>query len=182
MTRYWTEMHPEPFKRGFREFTKYYGLLFDTMDLEYINGFNYHSMRPVADDEVPQRFARAEEVFEGKLWREQLRDWEESRKPASIKAHRELQSVDPNVLSDDDLIAYLARCRDHHAEMIYQHMRFTGAAMVPIGDLLAHVGDWTGLPHAELLGMMRGAAPISGGASTELERLMATVRQDPAAW
>ena len=36
--------------------------------------------------------------------------------------------------------------------MIYQHMRFTGAAMLPIGDFLAHVGDWTGLPPAELLG------------------------------
>ena len=24
--------------------------------------------------------------------------------------------------------------------MIFQHMRFTGAAVLPIGDLLAHVG------------------------------------------
>ena len=30
--------------------------------------------------------------------------------------------------------------------------------------------------------MMRGAAPISGGGSDELERLVTTVRQDPAAW
>ena len=27
-TRYWAEMHPEPFKRGFREFTRFYFLLF----------------------------------------------------------------------------------------------------------------------------------------------------------
>ena len=33
----------------------------------------------------------------------------------------------------------LTRCRDHHAEMIYQHMRFTAAAIVPTGDFLAHV-------------------------------------------
>jgi pyruvate,water dikinase len=175
-------MHPEPFQRGFREFTQYYGLLIDTMVPAYINGFCYMSTRPVAEEEIPQRFARAEEVFERKLWRAQLRDWQETLKPASVKAHRELQSVDPDALSDTDLIAYLARCRDHHAAMIYQHMRFTGAAMIPIGDLLAHVGDWTGLPPAQLLGMMRGAALISGGGSTELERLITTVRKDPSAW
>ena len=151
------------------------------MDVQYVNGFAYHSMRPAAEDEIPNRFGRAGEVFEKKLWREQLRDWDETFKPVSIRTHRELQSVDPDDLSDEDLLAYLTRCRDHHAEMIFQHMRFTGAAMLPIGDLLAHVGDWTGLSPAHLLGMMQGAAPVSAGASAELERLIATVREDPSA-
>ena len=182
VTRYWQEMHPKPFMRGFREFTKFYGMLIDTMEDAYVNGFAYGTMHPVPDEEVPSRFQRAEEVFEKKLWREQLRDWEETQKPASIKAHRELQAVDPDSLSDQELIEYLGRCRDRHSEMIYQHMRFTGAAMIPIGDLLAHVGDWTGLPPEKLLNMMRGTAPISGGGSSELDRLITTVKQDPAAW
>ena len=95
--------------------------------------------------------------------------------------HRELQSVDPDALSDEELVAYLTRCRDHHIDMIYQHMRHTGAAMLPTGDFLAHVGDWTGLPPSELLGLMRGASPVSSGASSELERLMAAITADPAA-
>ncbi len=37
--------------------------------------------------------------------------------------------------------------------MMSQHMRFTAGAMLPTGDFLAHVGDWTGLPPAELLGL-----------------------------
>jgi phosphohistidine swiveling domain-containing protein len=65
--------------------------------------------------------------------------------------------------------------------MIYQHMRFTAAPSVPTGDFLAHVGDWTGLPASELLGLLRGAAPVSAGASEELERLRAAVAQDPGA-
>jgi phosphohistidine swiveling domain-containing protein len=65
--------------------------------------------------------------------------------------------------------------------MIYQHMRFAPAPSVPTGDLLAHVGDWTGLPTSELLGLLRGAAPVSAGASEELERLRAAVAQNPAA-
>jgi pyruvate,water dikinase len=178
VTRYWTEMHPEPFKRGFSEFTRFYGMLFEGMQYEYVNGFAYSNMRPVTDEEVPQRIERAGEVFERKLWREQLRDWDETFKPASIKAHRELQSVDPDALDDAELVAYLTRCRDHHAEMIFQHMRFTGAAMLPVGDLLANAGDWTDIPPAELLSMMRGSAPVSAGASGELEQLIAALKQD----
>src|SRR5207248_6075151 len=83
-TRYWTEMHPEPFRRGFSEFTKYYGMLIDTLDMAYVNGFAYRTTVPVAESEVPERFRRAEEVFEGKLWRDQLRDWDSTFKPASV--------------------------------------------------------------------------------------------------
>ena len=72
-------------------------------------------------------------------------------KPAAIATHRELQAVDPDELSDDELVAYLTRCRDHHAQMIFQHMRSPPAAVVPTGDLLAHVGDWTDVPPSELL-------------------------------
>jgi pyruvate,water dikinase len=174
-------MHPEPFQRGVSEFMAYYGMLLAGMNWHYVNGFAYRQPFPVADDEAPQRFQRAEEVWEQKLWRQQLREWDETFKPASIETHRELQSVDPDSLSDDDLIAYITRCRDHHIAMIYQHMRFTGAAMLSVGDLLAHVGEWTGLPHSQLLDMMRGAAPVSGGGSSELDRLISTVRQDPSA-
>jgi rifampicin phosphotransferase len=181
VTRYWAEMHPEPFKRGFREFTQFYGMLIDTLEYRYLDGFAYRTMLPVADSEVPQRFRRADEVWAGKLWREQLREWDETFKPASIETHRELQSVDPEALSDDDLVAHLTRCRDHHAEMVYQHMRFTAAPSVPTGDFLAHAGDWTGLPPAELLGLLRGSAPVSAGASGELEQLRTALANDPAA-
>ena len=51
--------------------------------------------------------------------------------------------------------------------------------MIPTGDFLAHVGDWTGISHAELLGLMRGAAPVSAGGSDELERLDAAIGEGP---
>ena len=47
-TRYWTEMHPEPFKRGFSEFTRFYGMLLDgAASIRYVNGFVYSTMVPV---------------------------------------------------------------------------------------------------------------------------------------
>ena len=181
VTRYWAEMHPEPFNRGFAEFSRFYGILIAGREYRYIDGFCYGTVVPLAESEVPERFARAEEVFEKKLWRQQLREWDETFKPESIRTHRELQAVDVDALSDDELVSYLTRCRDHHAEMIYQHMRFTAAPSVPTGDFLAHVGEWTGLPPAELLELLRGAAPVSAGASAELDRLRAAVADDPAA-
>jgi phosphohistidine swiveling domain-containing protein len=180
-TRYWAETHPAAFKRGTNDFARYYGMLMDGLQVAYPNGVAYNSIIPVPEEEIPQRFQRAEEVMQGKLWREQLREWDETVKPSSIATHREIQSVDPDALSDEELVAYITRCRDHHAAMITQHMRFTASAVVPTGDFLAHVGDWTGLPPAELLGLMRGAAPVSAGGSDELARLKTAIAKDPAA-
>ena len=127
VTRYWAEIHPAAFKRGVSDFTSFYGMLLDSLNMEYINGFAYKSAQPVSAEEVPARLARAEELFQGKLWREQLKEWDDTVKPASIKTDRELQAIDPDELSDEDLAAYLRRCHDHHAAMIAQHMRFTAA-------------------------------------------------------
>jgi len=180
-TRYWTEIHPEAFRRGSSEFSRFYGLLIGSLDMAYVNGFAYKAVNPAPQEEIPQRFERAEEVFRGKLWREQVSEWNGTVKPASMRAHREVQSVDPDSLSDDALIAYLTRCRDHHRAMLSQHMRFTAAAIIPTGDFLAHVGDWTGVPATDLLGLMRGTSPTSAGASEQLEQLIAAIRQDPRA-
>src|SRR4051794_23569865 len=47
----------------------------------YVGGFGYNQVLPAPEAEMPQRFHRAEEVFAQKLWREELRDWDENRKP-----------------------------------------------------------------------------------------------------
>ena len=181
VTRYWTETHPGPFLAGTSDFSRFFGLLVGGLRTEYVNGFAYTHIGPVPDEEVPQRFARAEEVLDGKLWREQVKDWEENCKPASVAVHRAIQAVDPTALSDDELAAYLVRCRDHHATMITQHMRFSGSAMLPTGDFVVHVQEWTGRPLAELLGLTRGSAPVSAGSSDEFERLLPALRGHPAA-
>ncbi|MGH7787376.1 MAG: PEP-utilizing enzyme [Candidatus Binatia bacterium] len=181
MTRYFQETHPPSFKRGTNEFARFYGMIIDGLQIGYVNGFAYNQVLPAPDGEMPERFRRAEQVFAQRLWREQLRDWDEHRKPSAIAAHRALQAVDPDALSDVELVAYLTRCRDHHAAMIAQHMCFTAGAVLPSGDFLAHVGDWTGLPPSELLGLMRGSAVVSAGGSDEMGRLKAAFAADGAA-
>jgi pyruvate,water dikinase len=181
LTRYWAEMHPEPFARGFEEFAISYGMLIGGLQMVYLNGVGYKQMRPVPDAEVPARFANAEAAISEKLWRRQLVEWDETYKPASIGAHLELQAVEPDALGDDELADYLGRCRDHHAEMVYQHMRFSASALVPVGDFVAQAGEWTGVGQSELLGLMRGSAPVSSGASEQLYALVDALRSDPDA-
>ena len=181
MTRYFQDTHPPSFKRGTNDFARFYGMLIDGLQIGYVNGFGYNQVLPAPEAEMPARIQRAEEVFAQKLWREQLRDWDAQHKPAAIAAHRAIQAVDPDALSDAELVAYLTRCRDHHSAMIAQHMRFTAGAVLPTGDFLAHVGDWTGLPPSELLGLMRGSATVSAGGSDEMERLKAAFAGDAAA-
>jgi pyruvate,water dikinase len=181
LTLYWTEIHPAAFARGTADFASFYGMPMGGLAMAYVNSIGYQSVVPAPEEEIPQRFQRAAEVMAGKLWREQLAEWDETYKPNAIAKHRELQAVDADALSDQELVKYLGRCRDHHAAMISQHMRFTASAVVPTGDFLAHAGDWTGLPPAELLGLMRGASPVSAGASAELAALIAAIQADPAA-
>jgi phosphohistidine swiveling domain-containing protein len=181
LTRYFQETHPPAFKQGTNDFARFYGMLIDGLQMAYVNGFGYNQVLPAPEAEIPERFARAGEVYAHKLWREQLRDWDEQHKPSAIATHRELQAVDPDALSDTALVAYLRRCRDHHAAMIAQHMRFTAGAVLPTGDFLAHVGGWTGLTHAELLGLLRGSAEVSSGGSDEMERLKRAFAQNAGA-
>jgi pyruvate,water dikinase len=181
VTAYWAEMHPEPFSLGYGDMMTFYGAPFQTRVTAYVSGFCYGQMRPVPPESFPDRVARAGEVFDRKLWREQAAEWHDVRKPASVLAHHEIQDVDPDGLSDEELVDYLRRCRAHHAAMIRQHMAFTGTAVIPPSDFLVHAAQWTGLPTVKLLGLMRGASLISGGGSPQHAALVAAYRADPAA-
>ena len=181
VTRYWTEVHPGAFQRGTGDFARAYGMLIEALEMAYPQQFAYKRVTPVAEAEVPERLQRAHEVFATRFWRQQLAEWTTTVKPAAIAAHRAIQAIDPGGLSDDDLAAHLRRCRDHHAAMLAQHMRYTAAAIVPTGDFLAHALEWTGLSPAELLGLMRGTSPVSAGASAELAALTEALRADPEA-
>src|SRR4051812_25649080 len=181
VTAYWSEMHPAAFSLGYGDMMTFYGVPFQTRVTAYPHGFSYGQMVPVPPESFPDRVQRAADVFEGRLWRDQAKEWHEVRKPASVLAHHEIQAVDPDALSDEELVDYLRRCREHHATMIRQHMAFTGTAVIPPGDFLVHTRQWTGLPTVKLLGLMRGASLISGGVSPQHAALVAAYRADGAA-
>ena len=175
-SRFQTEIHPPNLEAGFRECARRYGLLIDTLNWRFANGFAYFSAPPAPAEEMPARFSAAAEALERKIWRDDMHRWERDARPASIKAHLALQAVDPRTLDQDALLVHLDRCREHQQRMIYQHHAFNCAAVLPVGDFIAHVGAWTGLPLGEFLALVRGAAPESAGAFPALDRLTAAIR------
>lgn len=84
-------------------------------------------------------------------------------------------------MSDGELLEHIGRLRDRWCDMEFQHHRFNGAAIVPVGDFLVHTMQWTGLPQAEILELLRGSAPVSAGAPDHLDELAAAIREDAAA-
>jgi rifampicin phosphotransferase len=202
LTPLYAEMIAEPFARGFGEGTRRYGLLLDTLVPHPVNGFGYMQARPVGappgatkppprllykglqilHPEMRRRIATSRVAFEQKLWREDLRRWDEEVKPASNRVHRALQAVVPGALSTDALESHLIACRDNAARMICQHHQFSIACLLPVGDYLAQANAWTGMPAGELLSLLRGASPVSNGvASDELVALADAIRTDTAA-
>jgi rifampicin phosphotransferase len=180
-SRFQAEIHPPNLAEGFRESARRYGLLIDTLDWRMVNGFAYFAVVPAPGDEVPARFQAAEDALERKLWREDMTLWESEAKPAAIRAHLALQAIDPVMLGRDELLEHLDRCREHQQRMIRQHHRFNVPALVPMGDFMASVTEWTSLPLGEFLALVRGAAPESAGSFPELDRLVTVIRQSPSA-
>lgn len=191
-TRYIIEGFPGALSRGFAEGTRRYGLLLDTLRVGAVHDFCYNKFCPVGapenakgpppklvfklltklHPEIRRRVKEGALVMEKKLWREDMQRWDEKYKPDSIARQTRLQQVDLGTLSDAEFIKHLADVRDNHAEMIYRHHIFTVPSCFPVGHFLAEVQQWTKLPSGEVLGVLKGAAPISRGvAAKELEGL-----------
>jgi pyruvate,water dikinase len=192
----------EGFGAGFASSTARFGLLLDQISPGISNDFVYSQPIPFGAPPgaikpppklifqlitrlVPKlraRIRRSHDAITQKLWRADLARWDNEVRPASDKRHKELQAIDPGALDDAVLIAHVKACRDRLAEMVRQHHEFTITCALPIGDLLAHVLEWTGKPMAEVLPLLRGTSKISCGvAATELGTLAAELRNDAAA-
>jgi rifampicin phosphotransferase len=173
--------YEESMARGFIESLRRYGILLLYPEFRFVNGFAYRCARPAPEEEIPERFENAARVFETKLWREDLRRWDDEVKPASIRAHLALQRVATDGLDIAGLLEYLAACYAHLLRMFEQHYRFVAPAMLPTGDFVAQVSELSGVSPAELLVLTRGSAPVSAGAEDGLDRLAEALRGDQEA-
>ncbi|MFO0694407.1 MAG: PEP-utilizing enzyme [Polyangiales bacterium] len=202
LSRFAQQAFTRGFPRGFAEGTERYGLLLSHLEPRTVHGFLYQQPIAVAAPEgamgpppgpilfvlarvhpaIRRRVATAKKAFEQRLWREDLRRWDEEEKPRAIAKHRALLEVDPTTLDDAALAEHLRACHAHLEDMVTLHHRFTVACTVATGDYLAHAMDWTGKSAGELLGALRGSSPVSNGvAADELHRLATAIRATPDA-
>jgi pyruvate,water dikinase len=197
LTPFWAELYTEPSGRGFTETTPRYGALLDKVDIRFANGLMYSQPVPVGGGggglppkwlfslilkvhpELRRRLKSARTVYDRKPWRDDLRYWEDEIKPAQIAKGKELQAVDVQALSTEELLSHLDECREHLIQGVYYHHYFDLAALAPLADFLAHAVEWTNLGLAELFPLMKGATEESTGTSPELKRLLTALSDRP---
>src|SRR6478752_8526992 len=186
---------PGPSTDGFRSSMQRYGLLLDTMEFAAINSYIYTCVRAVGAPKVPKgpppkalftimtkvspeirrRNRKVTEVFATKLWRNDIQQWDKELKPALARQNTALQKVDLGSLTDDQLIDHLTTCFDAVARAWFQHHRLNAAALLPLGDFLVQVQQWTGRTPESLMPLFRGSSPVSVGASAELGKVRAAL-------
>ena len=195
LTAYTASIFPDALVRGFKEGTARYGLFLSHLQPAIINGFSY--MKPMlafVPEEAPpgpppdgffeqpglvERFDNGKKAIENKLWRDDLRRWDEEVKPDSIRRNQKLQSVNPESLDTEALIQHLVDCYENLDEMWYRHHIFTIPSMIPTGLYLGKVCQWTGNSPGEVLNLLKGSSPVSLGlAATELEEVAKLLKQE----
>jgi pyruvate,water dikinase len=182
---------------GFRWSMERYGMLLDYMEFAVVNRFVYVCARGVGapkgakgpppkllfqivsklHPEVRRRIRTVEEVFATKRWREDVARWDSEWKPQVTRSNRELQAVDLGALSDDQLRAHLTRCFEAVAAAVTRHHSLNATTMLPVGDFLVHVREWTGLAPADVLALFRGASRVSQGATDEIAALARAIHE-----
>ena len=189
VSRVMAAMFPEAMTAGFKWSMERYGLLLDCLEIKIVNRFVYFSPRGVGapkdaksqppkllfklltkvHPEVRKRIKTVQEVFATKRWRGDVALWDTEWKPAFVREHKALQSVDVRALGDDALIAHLASAFDAARRAFKRHHSLNATAMLPLGDFLAHVSAWTGLAPADVLPLFQGSSRVSLGAADEIE-------------
>jgi phosphohistidine swiveling domain-containing protein len=183
------EIYAPGFNRGFTETFARYGLLLDRLAMGVVNGFTYHQPQPFdmpgpdgpkSPDELHAEFGRrlgiAADMWETKLWRQDLADWDNEWKPTAIARHRELSDVSLPDLDDAALVEHLHAAARHVSDMVYQHHRFNMAAMLPVGDFALQASGWTGRPPHTLLNALGGYSPISASLPDEMKVAVEAIR------
>lgn len=201
VSRLFAEVFPDAATAGFRAGMARYGMLLETLEFAVVNRFIYICARPVGapkgakgpppklifklltrlHPELRRRVKTVAETFATKRWREDVARWDNEWKPAIARENSELQRVDVAALDDEQLITHLDRCFDANRRAATRHHSLNATAMLPLGDFLVHVREWTGLGPAEVLPLFRGASRVSRGATDELQALAKAVSASPDA-
>lgn len=121
ITYYLGTLFPEHMMRGFKAATASCGALLDHFEVVLINQFLYLAPRPVGapksakgpppklifklltrlHPEIRRRLRRTREVFERKLWREDVACWDAEVKPRVVARNAELAAIDPSKLDTE---------------------------------------------------------------------------------
>jgi phosphohistidine swiveling domain-containing protein len=194
LSAYTSSIMGDSFVRGFKEGTERFGLLMSHLESANIHGFSYSQpvLAFIPEDAQPgpppagffeqaellARIRNGKKAIENKLWREDLKRWDEEVKPDSIHRNLELQAINPETLDNEGLIQHMTDCYQNVGEMLYRHHIFTIPSVIPVGLYVGNVCQWSGASPGEVLYLLKGSSPVSRGlAAAELEEIALLLQQ-----
>ncbi|MBI5088308.1 MAG: hypothetical protein HZB15_05455 [Actinobacteria bacterium] len=178
------EVFPSAMAEGFRSFTGRYGLPISHIEVRYVNGRPYGSVRiagvPASDRPPPpawllrvltrvhpefrRRNRNARVAADERVWHSDLRRWFDEFRPARLASLLALQAVDVDRLTDDELAAHVEACVAELAAGLREHFSLVGAAGLPVGLYVLREAE-RGRAVADALADLEGAASGSTAAT-----------------
>ena len=189
------------FSAGMEEGGARYGLLFQTFDGRWVDGWAYMRPRIVGAPEKPGplppkwvfkllfklhpalrgRTKAAQAALAEGRWKQDA-DWWVNEGRASMRARlRSLQSVELRSLNDAALQRHHREVLEVLAEGFRIHFRNALAHWIGVGDWLAKTSEWTGTPPEEALHALEGSSPFSVDALVYLDRIATALKTAPGA-
>jgi pyruvate,water dikinase len=181
--------------RGFADGFDMFGAPLKGMVMRWVNGKFYRRLVPLigGDKDLPAppapvlwlatrvhpAFRRAERKakssFANKIWRDEIRRWEDEWKPALVKRNLELTDVDVAALDDAALAEHLVEVHDHVLESGVLHFRLHVSDMGPLGNLMLSLEDW-GVHRDETFRARVSASPATREPAAQLRAVADALR------
>ena len=189
-------------ERGMREGFELFGTPLRTMEMRWVNGKFYRRLVPLIgggrDLPPPPAAAiwlatrllpvfrreerKAKASFLGKIWRDEIRRWEEEWKPALVKRNLELTDVVVESLDGDELADHLVEVHEHGRRNAVLHFRLHVSDMGPLGNLMVSLEEW-GLHRDDTFRALLAASPATREPAAQLRAVADALRDagvDPA--
>ncbi len=165
------------------------------LDVRYVNGHYYQRLRPLMAPDKPaakappaavlklafklhpelrRRAKRAAATLADQPWRQVVRSWDTTLRPAIEAKNLALQDVDLVGLDDTALAAHFERLHAHALEHWTLHFDLHASDLGPIGLLLVRCREW-GIGARQVVPALVGASPSSGEPARALARLRGLV-------
>lgn len=182
----------EGFRKGFAR----YGVLLDTIEIRSVNSLPYMAIRPLgappgASGTPPKwlfklllrvhpalrrRIARAREVVETRLWRE---DAETFMRDLPVAESRIAEFVREPIeqMSDAAFAGHFETLARFTDERLVRHFTNVPLSVLPVGELLVLTSE-AGISGAEVMSALRGYSPYSVAAGQAIERAAAAIADD----
>ncbi len=182
---------------GLRRVFAEVGVPADTLDSQFVNGFNYTRLRPLIGADKPPRkpppapvlwlAARVHPEFRARAKRaaatlatspsnDVVRRWHDELRPALRETNLRLQDIDLSTLDDDALRGHVGELLDLLADNFELHFWLHGHDLGPIARYLYECDGW-GIDPNDAIQALAGASPSTVLPRERLHRLRLLVEE-----